>query len=666
MAKSYQLKSTGSRPRPGRIDFASELNEQQLAAVTAPPGPALVIAGAGSGKTRTLTYRVAHLIDQGYSPRDILLLTFTNKAAREMLDRVADLIPADTRGLWGGTFHSIGHRMLQRFAESAGFRPGFSIMDKDDQTAMLRMILSESKADTKAKGFPKAPVLASLISLAANTARTLDEVIEDNAPHLLDHRGTLTMAHAEYVRRKIDSNAMDFDDLLTRAAALLREDDEAGDHFRKRFRAILVDEYQDTNVIQAGFVDQLARDHRHLMVVGDDCQSIYSWRGADTRNILEFQDRYPDAILHRIETNYRSQRPILDLANAAIEENVSRIEKVLTPAREGPAVKPAVVSLATSAEQAALVAQRIEEYLDDGVSPDSIAVLYRAHFHSMELQMELTRRGVPFRITSGLRFFEQAHVKDVASFVKFAVNCRDEIAFQRCVRLLPGIGERSAAKLWRQTAGALGGDPANMKRLLECSPPPKASRDWTQLVHTWCEIVPDGEPLPPVDMLGTVVEAIYKDYAQAAFTNADSRLDDIGTLIGFADQFEDTAEFLSQLALLTNLDAEGDARANTTGDPMVSLSSIHQAKGLEWKVVFVISLADGLFPTYRSLDDPDAIEEERRLFYVAVTRAMDELILTWPEINTAGHGGESFLTQSRFLTSLPHDLIEDWEIERDW
>jgi DNA helicase-2/ATP-dependent DNA helicase PcrA len=443
MARQYTLHRGASATTP-QIDYAAELNPQQHAAVTAAPGPALVIAGAGSGKTRTLTYRVAYLVENGISPQNILLLTFTNKAAREMLDRVAALIPHDLTGLWGGTFHSVGNRILRRHPVEAGFAPGFSIMDREDAEDLLDTVVATLGVDPKDKRFPKAGVIGDVLSFALNTSRKIEDVLVEKYPHFLEFSPQIAEARVRYEIKKRETNALDFDDLLEKSLRLLHENEPVRDRYQRQFQFILVDEYQDTNHIQSDFIDILGARHSNVMVVGDDAQSIYSWRGADFRNILEFPKRYPQARTYKIETNYRSVPEVLAVANAAIAANVRQFRKELVAARESNEFKPALVPLGDSGQQAQFVAQRVLELHEEGVDLNEIAVLYRAHFHSMEIQMEFTRRGIPFQITSGLRFFEQAHVKDVASFLKYVVNPRDEVAFKRMVRLLPGVGPRAA------------------------------------------------------------------------------------------------------------------------------------------------------------------------------------------------------------------------------
>src|SRR6201993_3957531 len=432
------------------IDYAAELNEQQLAAVTAPPGPILVIAGAGSGKTRTLTYRVAYLLENGIDPRNILLLTFTNKAAREMLGRVGNLLPVDASGLWGGTFHSVGNRILRRHGSVLGYSGGFSIMDREDQKDLIDTVVANAGIDPKEIRFPKGDVLAEIFSFVVNTETPLEELLTEKFPYFLPLLEKIAGVHARYEKKKKATNSVDFDDLLEKTLSMLQKHEGIASFYRRQFQFILVDEYQDTNKIQADFIDLLATEHRNVMVVGDDAQSIYSWRGANFQNLLEFPKRYPDALVFKIEMNYRSVPEVLEVANAAIAANVDQFRKHLSATRDSKALKPALVALNNSAEQAQFLAKRIFDLRDESIDLNDIAVLYRAHYHALELQLELSRRGIPYQITSGIRFFEQAHIKDVTSFLRFVSNPRDEVAFKRMVKLLPGIGNRSADNLWNE------------------------------------------------------------------------------------------------------------------------------------------------------------------------------------------------------------------------
>ena len=402
------------------------------------------------------------------------------------------------------------------------------------------------------------------------------------------------------------------------------------------------------------------------MVVGDDAQSIYSWRGANFKNILAFPQRYPDARVFKIELNYRSVPDILQVANAAIAGNVQQFRKELSATRTTNSIKPAVVGLNDGGEQAKFVAQRILELRDEGVELRDIAVLYRAHYHALELQLELSRRGIPYWITSGVRFFEQAHVKDVTAFIRFVANPRDEVAFKRMVKLLPGIGGKSADNLWlawQSKLDAVGEITSWSDRLLTMSVSTRSKKSWEQLACTLDEIAPQGKTNPPSEMITSVVEAIYDDYAKANFTNYQLRREDLDQLAAFARQFSNIHEFLSQLALISNVDTE-PAAERTKENEAVNLSSVHQAKGLEYHTVFVIWLSDGMFPSARSFETRDAIEEERRLFYVAITRARDELYLTYPRLRLNAGFADVIQRPSRFLKEIPNRLVEDWQVRR--
>jgi len=664
MSRQYTLHA--ARSTSIHIDYAAELNAQQLAAVTAQPGPQLIIAGAGSGKTRTLTYRVAYLLENGIDPRNILLLTFTNKAARQMLDRVANLLPIDASGIWGGTFHSVGNRMLRRHGSALGYNSGFTIMDREDQKDLINTVVASAGIDPNEIRFPKGDVLAEIFSFVVNTETPLEELLAEKFPYFLPLLEKITDVYARYEKKKKTTNSVDFDDLLEKTLSMLQKHEGIASFYRRQFQFILVDEYQDTNKIQADFIDLLAREHRNVMVVGDDAQSIYSWRGANFQNILEFPKRYPDANVFKIEMNYRSVPEILEVANAAIAANVDQFQKNLQPVRESTAAKPAVVALSDGSEQAQFIAQRILELRDEDVDLNEIAVLYRAHYHALELQLELSRRGIPYQITSGIRFFEQAHIKDVISFIRFVVNPRDEVAFKRMVKLLPGIGNRSAENLWNawdKSLSVRGEITSWSERLLAMNVSAKSKKHWTQLAHTLDEIAPRGQPNPPSEMITSVVDAIYDDYAKVNFTNYELRREDLNQLAAFARQVKDVNEFLSQLALISNVDAE--AAPNQTGDKeAVNLSTVHQAKGLEFHTVFVIWLTDGMFPSSRSMDQRKDLEEERRLFYVAITRAKDELYLTYPHMRLTGGYGDVFQRPSRFLKEIPNKLVEDWQVTR--
>ena len=651
-----------------QIDYARELNAQQHAAVTATPGPALVIAGAGSGKTRTLTYRVAFLLEQGVPADRILLLTFTNKSAREMMRRVVEILGHDLASLWGGTFHSIGNRILRQHADRLGFRRDFTILDRDDAKDLLQAALDDSGIDVTATRLPKPDVIGDVFSMAANTGHTIARTLQENHPQFEDLALIMEDLRTRFIARKRAANVMDFDDLLGLWLRLLKEHEDIRDIYQRRFQFILVDEYQDTNELQGELIDLLAARHRNVMVVGDDAQSIYSWRGANFQNILEFPKRYAGARVYKIETNYRSTPEILDVANAAIATNTLQFTKELVSAcKSGP--KPVLAVCGDASEQAAFIAQRALQLRDEGINLNDMAVLYRSHFHAMELQFELTRRNIPFSITSGLRFFEQAHIKDVAAFLKFAANPADEISFKRMVRLLPGVGGKGADKLWNlfrtHHSQLPEGAPNPLASALQSCNPSVAKKTtvaWAQFSSTIAQLEGPTVRGKAAEMIRITLEGLYEDYLQETFANASQRLEEIIQLTHFSQQFTALDEFLTQLALLSNVEAE--EQNSTRDDEQIKLSSIHQAKGLEYAVVFVIMLCDGLFPSHRSIDRPASLEEERRLFYVAVTRAKKELYLTYPLIRmTRGMTNDAMQQPSRFLEEIPASLLDEWSLK---
>jgi DNA helicase-2/ATP-dependent DNA helicase PcrA len=663
-----------------QIDYARELNPQQLAAVTAPPGPALVIAGAGSGKTRTLTYRVAYLLEQGIPPDRILLLTFTNKAAGEMMRRVADLLGRQLPSLWGGTFHSIGARILRQHADLLGYRRDFTILDRDDAKDLIKACIADAGIETKGTHFPKPDVLCEIFSLSVNTHKSTAEMLKEQFEYFEQITRQVADVQKRYIARKRATNAMDFDDLLALWLRLLKEHADVCEHYQRRFQFILVDEYQDTNRLQSDLIDLLAERHHNVTVVGDDAQSIYAWRGANFQNIFKFPKRYPETKVFKIETNYRSTPEILKVANAAIAANREQFTKILTPARKS-GLKPALIACSDAAQQAAFIAQRVAELPEEGVDLNQVAVLYRSHFHALELQLELTKRNIPFSITSGIRFFEQAHIKDATAYLKLVANPRDEVAFKRVALLLPGIGAKGAEKIWKIFSAKMEGtassvpndsglEPNNSGQrrsaaLQACakSVPAKAASAWKQFIETVSQLEDEATRKSAAKMLRIVMDAGYDDYLKENFANYRNRLEDLEQLAVFAYQFGSVEEFLTQLALLTNVEAEDGDTANRDAD-RIRLSTIHQAKGLEFDVVFVIMLCDGLFPSARSMESPEGEEEERRLFYVAITRAKNELYLSYPLIR-AGYGStgmDAMQEPSRFLSEIPCDLLNEWNL----
>ncbi len=641
--------------------YEAELNPAQLQATTAGGGPHLVIAGAGSGKTRVITYRVAYLLDQGTDPARILLVTFTNKAAREMLRRVAEVSRGDSRQVWGGTFHHVGNLILRRHAPLAGLTSEYTILDREDAKELLQACVTDLGIAVTKHRFPRGDVLQDILSTATNTERMIAKVLEDRYPFFTLFEAEILEIARRYQQRKLTHNLVDYDDLLSLWLRLLRDHPEVLDTYRKRFLHVLCDEYQDTNAIQGEILDLIASHHRNLMVVGDDAQSIFAFRGANYANILRFSDRYPDAQVHKLETNYRSIPEVLDLANASIVHNVDQYHKTLIAVRpSGPT--PALIPLTDEDEQAAFVAQRILELRDEGIPLQEMAVLYRAHFQSIQLQLELTRRGIPFEIRSGLRFYEQAHVKDVLAYLRIAANARDELAWKRAVKLHPGIGSATAEEIWQAVARQ--SDRLDLEALSRAAPRlgPRARKGFQEFLALLEKLL--RLPRAPAQMIESVLEGGYREYLKTRYPNWASRIEDLQQLATFALRYESLEAFLTDLSLLGTVTAE-DVVWDEPRDELLILSSIHQAKGLEWRAVFLIWLVDGWFPSAAALREEGGLEEERRLFYVATTRAKDQLHLCYPQRATDLRKRELILKPNRFLLEVPETLYERWHVRAE-
>lgn len=647
------------------VDFESDLNPQQHAAVTCGDGPKLVIAGAGTGKTRTLTYRVGWLLSQGVAAENILLVTFTNKAAREMVERVRTLTRVDSARLWGGTFHSVGARFLRRHGSTLGYTDTFSILDASDQRDLLRLCVTDVGVDVTGRRFPTPKVLGSLISLHTNTRVALEDLVIDRYPQFADWEEQILAIAQRYVTRKREANAMDYDDLLTLWLRLLQEEPELRQRYGRRFRHILVDEYQDTNIVQGEIVEALAQANGgNLMVVGDDCQSIYAFRGAHYDNILQFPARNPDTEIFKLEVNYRSTPEILALTNASISCNTGQYRKELEAHRDS-GMLPALVPCNYPEQEADFVVERILQLRDEGTPFGGIAILYRAHSHRLTVETSLLRADIPYEVRGGLRFFEQAHVKDVTAHLRVALNPRDEVAFRRAVLLQQGIGNVTASRLWDALGAA--SEPEQFLRALAGTElastlPPRARQGWRSFVGVLCSVVECFAA--PEAAIQAIMEGGYEDLARSVFTNFESRIEDLEQLAIFAAQYDTLAAFLEELVLLGEMygqDVKGGG-GDEEERPVV-MSTVHQAKGLEWDAVFFVHLVEGALPSPRALRERDGEEEERRIFYVGTTRARNELYLSYPIVRPGGGLTGALLQQpSRFLQEIPTRLMEPWEV----
>ena len=636
-------------------DFSRLLNPEQCAAATAGDGPLLVLAAAGTGKTRTLVHRVAYLVERGVPAGRILLLTFTNRAAREMLDRATALCGDGVASIWSGTFHSVCARFLRRYGSSLGYRPGFQILDEEDSRRLVGEIIKASVADPKS--FPKKEIVAKIISEAANERKSVLAIASrwQTKTAGIDPEEIEAIA-VKYNARKMELGAMDFDDLLANGLRMLKENDGVRDALQGHFLHVLVDEYQDTNGIQAEFADLLAARNGNIMAVGDDFQCIYTWRGAQIDNIMEFPSRWKDCRIVKLERNYRSVPQILNVANAVMKDSPRQFEKTLRPARAEQGGLPAFGRVFDADAQAAEIVREIGLLRDSGRDLGEIAVLYRSHFHSVNIQTALARARIPFRITSGVGFFEQMHVKDALSCLRVVTDSADELSFVRLLRLLPGVGERGAMKAWEKLGRRF--DPASADdRAAAASLLPAKARPAWNLVSKCFEAACDhiGENAPG-EIVEDFCDLFYEDYLRREFGDeeAEERLDDLKELaVQVSAAPSGLADFLSDVALLTNLDTR-------RGDPasgQVVLSTVHQAKGMEWPIVFVPWLSEGMFPSAKAQEE-GRMDEERRLFYVAVTRARDMLYLYSPQMRKTPDGGMFPVKKSVFAEDIPEDLLD--------
>jgi DNA helicase-2/ATP-dependent DNA helicase PcrA len=633
-----------------RIDYQKELNQEQLDVVLHGDGACLVLAGAGSGKTRTLTYRVAYLLEQGINPSELLLLTFTNKAAREMLQRVGALMGQEAQGIWGGTFHSVGSRILRSFAESLGYQPNFSILDTEDANDLLKSVMKDLQLDPKTRRVPSASVAHSLLSYARNTQRSIEVCLQEKHPTFAPLLPEIEQLAAQYQQRKKAANAMDFDDLLSNMVILL-EDPVIGATLAHSFKYVLVDEFQDTNALQARIVKGFAKVHQNILVVGDDAQSIYAFRGADVNNILSFPTQWPEAKTFKLLNNYRSTPEILEVANESLTHNEHQFEKELVGMSPS-GKKPKVVPCSSATQEAQYVAEQVLALQKEGKTLSQMAVLFRSSAHSQALEFELLKRDLPYEYRGGQKFFERAHIKDVIAFLRVFGNVQDEVAWMRVLGLQTGIGATTAGNLAKQAMKATEFKVAISSPEMEA----RAGRGRTG----WKEFVQIGEQIVlrapyPASMIRAVCDSPYQQYLEREYPNWKERLEDLEQLASFAESYQELSRFLADISLYDDVVAARETGVTDERERLV-LSTIHQAKGLEWDAVFVIHLVDTAFPNRRALAEEGGMEEERRLFYVAVTRARRELFLVYPL--TMGYDALMFLQPSTFIEEVSPRLFE--------
>jgi len=631
--------------------YRTQLNPEQCEAAFALSGPTLVIAGAGSGKTRTIVYRTAYMLQKGIPPESILLLTFTRRAAGEMVERVRSLVGSDTASrITAGTFHSFANLQLRRYGRAIGVGANFTICDEEDSADIVDLIKSELDIKSLGKQFPKKSVVVEMISRARNHGMPVEKVVSLHYPKYADAIPELEKIAERYGAFKSERGMLDYDDLLDKFLELLENSPQTLEVLQSRYRYIMVDEYQDTNLVQGRIADKMAEKSGNIMVVGDDSQSIYAFRGANFENILRFPERWRECRLIKLVQNYRSQRLLLDFTNDIVRNFYVSYEKRLFSEMVDSTLKPKIFRAGSQEQEAELIVSKIEELLDKGVEPKDIAVLYRSSFHANALQTVLLRRGIDFAMFGGVKFTERRHVKDLLSYLRIIQNPKEGVALNRVVRLMPGVGASTAAKI------------ANA--FVESGKLPLEKYAGKKFYQPLCELSElldeaSKEELPVRQIVDIVID-FYKPILKELEEDYDDRLEDFAVLRTVAAGYRTLESFLTDFSLdPPNSQLNGskiDIRDASKSDKIV-LSTIHSAKGLEWDTVFVINMAEGAFPSEKSTGNLSMLEEERRLFYVACSRAKERLFISYPE-KLAFCQGFGLAMPSRFLAEIDGTLYD--------
>jgi DNA helicase-2/ATP-dependent DNA helicase PcrA len=632
-----------------RLDYEKALNPSQLEAVTCTEGPLLVIAGAGSGKTRTLTYRVAHLVEKGISPASILLLTFTRKASQEMLRRATRLLDARCEKIAGGTFHSFANAMLRRYASQTGLDPAFGILDRTDAENLIGMLRKEMQPATKQRSFPRKKTLANIFSRAVNKGLAIEEIIDYDYPHFASHLAVITRLHQDFQVRKRDHHFLDYDDLLVYLHRLLNDYSEIRNRISSTYEYIMVDEYQDTNTLQAEILYLLTDVNKNIMVVGDDAQSIYAFRGANFRNIIEFPNIFPGTRVITLEENYRSIQPILDVTNVIIDRAREKFSKNLFTRKTGDTT-PVMVNAEDEYSQSRFVIDKIKDLHQKGVALNQIAVLFRASFHSFDLEIELSREGFAFVKMGGFKFIESAHIKDVLAHMRVIANPYDRISWYRILLLIEKVGPKTAQRIFEATQDEKSGHSGLLSARLE------HIKGLDRLKNLVANL--DTHPMTVSEMGETIID-YYMPILKNNFDDHPRRAKDLEHLIEIMDRYRNLNQFLTDMALEPpNTSFESSLYTGATHADQLILSTIHSAKGLEWNTVFVIWALDGRFPSVHTLHKEEELEEELRLMYVAATRAQENLFFTYPG-NVYDRSTGLILNQpSRYIDGIPDHILE--------
>jgi len=662
--KKYVLKRRSQTGLVNKIDearftinYQEELNASQFEAASAVNGCYLIIAGAGTGKTRTLVYRVARLIELGYDPNSILLLTFTRKAANEMMKRASMLLDDRCSKIRGGTFHSFANLTLRKYAKAIGLDSNFTILDQGDSEDVINLIRSQDRFLTKDKRFPNKQTLNKVYSLSVNTGKKVEEIIENDYPHflpLLDKISEIQKIFTEYKRR---NNLLDYDDLLVYLREFLHKNTPAVKALLSEIKFVMVDEYQDTNHLQAEIVKGLAKYNKNVMVVGDDSQAIYSFRGADFHNIMEFPKLFDDVKIIKLEENYRSVQSILNFANRINEAAVEKYKKDLYT-RRGSGELPNIVAATTDNLQSKFIVEKILDLREEGIPLKDIAVLFRSSFFSFDLELELSKANIPFQKFGGMKFVETAHIKDVMAFLRIVVNPKDVISWYRVLLLHEGVGPKTAQRILDELATAritIKAEPDNQ--------PGFKHHKLGPLFYLLYEL--QKKKYLPSEMVQKVYE-YYWELFKANYDDWNKRKKDLEIFQNIVENYSSIDSLLSDMAIEPIIESVLDVEATDKEEEYVTLSTIHSAKGLEWHSVFIIHAVEGYFPSARSVENLDSLEEERRLMYVASTRAKNNLYVSYPMNLFDREAGMTLSKPSRFISEITPDLAEGWLLEDDF
>jgi DNA helicase II / ATP-dependent DNA helicase PcrA len=662
LTKQYILKKTTlSSSRPSGLDYRKELNPAQYQAATTVEGSLLIIAGAGTGKTRTLVYRVAHLIDIGVDPRSILLLTFTRRAAEEMLRRASLLIDSRCNQVAGGTFHSFANLVLREFGRRIDLSPSFTIMDRTDSEDAIQLLRTEMGLNDKGRRFPRKQTVAEIFSMSLNKQTTIPDLLEREYPHLYDSLDDLLQLYERYADYKKTKALLDYDDLLTKLRDLLAQQENVRQRLSNLYQFIMVDEYQDTNHLQAQIIRLLAATHNNVAVVGDDAQSIYSFRGANFRNIMDFPQAFPGTRVVKLEENYRSTQPILNLTNQIIQRAKERYDKRLfTRKREGEL--PVLVQAESEQIQSRFVCQKILELREEGVPLWDIAVLFRSSFHSFDLELELARHNIPFIKRGGFQFMETTHIKDLLAHLRIVANPQDAISWNRVLLLLEGVGPQMSQKI---THWLLQGS-RPLERLRTFQVKERIAHELKTLAQVLQYASEAERPAEQTQYLMQYYTPVLKRNHPE---DHPKRLRDLEHFQGITDRYRSLERLLADMALEPPSDSVAGVLAVDPDEGPVILSTIHSAKGLEWHSVFIIWALEGRFPSFYNINTEEEIEEERRLLYVAATRAKENLFISYP-IKIFDRGLRMVLSRpSQFIEGISEELLEPMTVvdeERNW